>query len=105
MDSRSSDANVDQGMNRPPVTSNIAPVMKDASSEHRKAIALATSDGSPYRFIGIVLVKAAIASSDDAPDMAVWTGPGETQFAVMPCGAASSASVLLNPISPALLAA
>ena len=92
-------------MKRPPVTSKIAPVMKVASSEHRKAMALATSDGSPYRFIGIVAVNAAIASSDDAPDIAVRTGPGETQFAVIPSGAASNANVLVKPMSPALLAA
>src|ERR1700687_831581 len=90
------------GMNVPPLTSKIAPVINAAPSDTRNETIEATSSGSPYRPNGILLVKASRTARAVCIDIGVVTGPGVTQLTVMFEGAASNATIRVRPIMPAL---
>ena len=89
----------------PPLTDSVAPVMKPASSLARKATARAISSGLPSRPTGMPDMMDFMASAGTAATMSVSNYPGATAFTVMPLGASSRASALVNPRIPAFAAA
>src|ERR1700759_1223780 len=98
---------------QPPSTPIAWPVTNDAASEARKAITAATSSGLPKRPIGIAFERSAKPISRSSPysrrlvliAREVRIGPGQTAFPVIPIGARSKASDLVNPTIAALEAA
>src|SRR5215212_4975761 len=87
----------------PPETFSSIPVMYEARSEQRKAIAFAMSCGSPGR---LNTVRLAIRSFIAA--FAMWNAsvpmiPGTIALAVIPCRPPSIASVFVSPRRPAFV--
>src|SRR6202521_4912569 len=76
------------------------PVMYEADSEARNAIAAATSSGRPGRPTGVFLPAMISWLVDDA----VSIQPGATAFTVIPWRATSSARLRVSPTIPALAA-
>src|SRR6266850_2378170 len=74
--------------------------MYDASSEQRKAISAATSDGIPGRPIGVLRPASISRSLDEA----VLIHPGATALTVIPDPPVSNASARVSPAIPALAA-
>ena len=70
---------------RPPLTLSVCPVTYDASSEARKAIAAATSSGSPMRPIAVASIMPCLRRAPMSPSCSgaafssgVSIGPGAT---------------------------
>src|SRR5579883_1579766 len=91
-----------QIMNAPPLTFSVSPVMNDAASEARKAMACAISRGVARRPIGMVATRRAWSSDGRSRIMPVSTGPGATAFTRTPRPADCAASDIVRPITPAL---
>ena len=89
----------------PPFTPSTCPVMYVLRSLARKSAALATSSGLPPRLSGICSTQALRMSSLTAFVMSVSMKPGAMQFTRTPRLPVSFARLLLNAISPPLLAA
>ena len=87
----------------PPETFSSTPVMYAARSEQRKAIAWATSIGSPGRRSAVRRIIRSFISALPKLNASVPMIPGTMALAVMPCRAPSSASVFVRPISPAFV--
>src|SRR5690606_13660324 len=68
----------------PPSTDRRAPVMNEASSEHRNATAAATSSGVPSRPSGVLSRRPSRCSSDRAAVMSVVMYPGATALTRTP---------------------
>src|SRR6201999_2878758 len=82
----------------PPSTVSVVPVTYEASSEARKRMQAATSSGLPIRRAGIAF---AMSPSSTSSVKAVSISPGATALTVTPRRAASAATVLVKPITPA----
>src|ERR1017187_2049245 len=96
-----------QLMVRPPLTLTVCPVMNAASSEAKKATALARSPGCPRRRKGMALVSDSRSFGLSPPieaNNAVSVGPGQTQLALTLKRAISRAIVLVKAITPPLAA-
>ena len=89
----------------PPVTGIAAPVTYEARSEQRKATTFAISSGVPGRRMAVRLTMRSFISGLPKPKASVPMIPATIAFAVMPWRAPSSASVLVSPSTPALVAA
>ena len=87
----------------PPLTFSATPVMYDARSEQRKAIAFATSCGSPARRIAVRLTIRSFMSGLPKLNASVPMIPGTIALQVMPWRAPSSASVRVRPSRPAFV--
>ena len=88
----------------PPSTGSTAPVMKEASSEARKRMALATSADSPIRPIGCIRSTAARyseppGSSGNRMTRSVRIVPGATALTLIPRSAHSTARCLVSPVA------
>ncbi len=86
---------------RPPSTTRVAPVTKEASSEARKITARPISSGTPMRPSS----EAASSQSSLAPVppvASVLIQPGETALARMPWGPPSAAWARVSASMPAL---
>ena len=87
--------------------------MNAAPSVVRKAIVAATSSGLPKRPTGMSFARSRNPTSRSSPysrrlvlmARVVRIGPGRTAFTVIPCGARSRASDLVNPTMAAFDAA
>ena len=91
---------------RPPVTSRIAPVTYEASSESSHRIATATSSGFPPRFMGTrALSRSTRSGSPPLACRSVWISPGRTPLTRIPSSATSFASPTVNVSTAPLLAA
>ena len=88
----------------PPLTFNPTPVMYDARSEQRNAIALATSCGSPARRIAVRCTMRSFIFGFPKLKASVPMTPGTIALHVIPCLAPSSASVRVSPRRPAFVA-
>src|SRR5581483_204375 len=77
-------AAADHCMVSPPSTEMLCPVMKEASSEARKATACASSSGSPIRPSGVIATVPASLSSGERRSIGVSIAPGETQLTRTP---------------------
>src|SRR5438876_394609 len=89
----------------PPSTLRTWPVMKEASSDAMKTIALASSSERPRRPIGTVVTSAALFSGVRVKrvNMPVSIGPGATLFTRIPDLTVSSATDLMMPSTACLL--
>ena len=73
--------------------------MKEASSEARNRIVLATSEGSPSRPIGWASSIGSLYSSGSSATASVKMVPGATAFTRMPLSAHSTARCLVSPVA------
>src|SRR5258708_20464091 len=84
----------------PPLTLRISPVTCRASAEHRNTIGPAMSSAEAMRPSGMladIFVRPSLAIG--ATTISVSTHPGATEFHVMPCGASSVVSDLVNQMT------
>ena len=88
----------------PPLTSSVAPVMKDAASETRNRTALACSWGNPQRPSGNPLPISLKCLVSRAPPLVIGVSvaPGHIALTLIPYGATSRARCRLKPSNPAL---
>src|SRR3984893_17787725 len=92
-------------MVRPPLTERVCPVMKEASSEARKAIAAAISSGLASLRNGMALTRASPSlglAFEVAAMSGVYLWAGQTTFTRRPWRAVSRATPLEKPMIPAL---
>jgi hypothetical protein len=88
----------------PPLMCIVCPVIYEASWEHKKQHAAATSSGSPNFCIGIFAMNLSTLALDNLASIAEFMAPGATQLTVIPFLATSNAIALLIPITAILLA-
>lgn len=90
----------------PPVTLITWPVMKLDSSESRNATTLATSLGSPIRFIGMLAQTASSFSGEARLSLVsgVTISPGDTQLMRMFLSATSRMKAFVNVMMPPFVA-
>ena len=91
-----------QYVERPPVASNVKPVVKLHAGEAAKQMTATTSSSSHVRFFGILSVMYLTCASGIAATIAVRTTAGATALHVMsPVSAYSFPMVLVRPITAA----
>ena len=93
------------GIQLPPDTDSTCPVICRASSEARKAMALATSSGCPRRRSGVAAADSSSVVLRLRSTHSVSVVPGAMALTRMPSGPSSCASTFVNTCSPPLVVA